>query len=498
MHCPQQTMSAAAIHLSLSVPCGSIGRMPSHSHWLRRKIESLLGVQPDAKPGIYMQVYEASEIFSLNYNLELYLSAGIAILGLVLDSPAVVIGAMLVSPLMGPILGGGMALATSDIYLGIKSLISVTISVAGAIGISALVVWLMPFHSPTTEILARTHPNLLDLGVALLSGVAGSVVVARGSGGGGVTALPGVAIAVALMPPLCTVGFGVGAGFNWEIISGAGLLFLTNLVAIVTAAFLVFYATRMDAPDVRAKLRYSILERISRERLFRFLKGAGLEERIGAIGELRGRLFMLLALLAILFVPLQRSLYQLRDEIGVRSAVREVLTTSLPPGSILSQQLELTSTQVAVQMITTASLGSGKVEEIERELIRRTGKQAELSIRQIASREELALLSERLRPQPVPPPPPAPAKLSEIQTELLARIDGPLKQVWPNEVAPLQGYELAFAPEEILLRIRYQAPRALDAAAAETLTKALSASLDIPTLRLDLVHQRPSRTPARR
>jgi uncharacterized hydrophobic protein (TIGR00271 family) len=120
-----------------------------------------------------------------------------------------------------------------DLYVGIKAIVNLIGSTMVSIGLAAFIVWLLPFHSPTSEILSRTNPNLLDLGVAILSGLAGSLVVCRRSKDGGVAALPGVAIAVALMPPLCTIGFGLGSGGNSVIVGGAALLFLTNLVAIV-------------------------------------------------------------------------------------------------------------------------------------------------------------------------------------------------------------------------------------------------------------------------
>lgn len=119
--------------------------------------------------------------------------------------------------------------------------------------LSAFIVWLLPFHSITSEILARINPNLLDLGIALFSGLAGSVAVCRTAGASGVTTLPGVAIAVALMPPLCTVGYGMGSGWNTRIMGGAGLLFLTNLVAIVISAFAVFLLVGMNTQEVRMK-----------------------------------------------------------------------------------------------------------------------------------------------------------------------------------------------------------------------------------------------------
>ena len=216
----------------------------------RWRLQAWLRVEANAKPRVYEQVLAATEINSLSYWLEIVFSAGIATFGLVENSPAVIIGAMLISPLMGPIMATGLALAVGDLYLGIRAVINLLASITVSIAFAGFLVWLLPFHSATSEIIARTNPNLLDLGIALFSGLAGSVVVCRG-GAEGVTALPGVAIAVALMPPLCAMGFGLGSGPNLEIMGGAGLLFLTNLVAIVACAFLVFLLVGMSTEDVR-------------------------------------------------------------------------------------------------------------------------------------------------------------------------------------------------------------------------------------------------------
>ena len=90
----------------------------------RPLISKALRLDPSTKPQLYAQIYESAEIASAGYLLDLLFSAGIATLGLVLNSPAVVIGAMLISPLMGPILAAGLAFAVSDVYLGIKSFLS--------------------------------------------------------------------------------------------------------------------------------------------------------------------------------------------------------------------------------------------------------------------------------------------------------------------------------------------------------------------------------------
>jgi uncharacterized hydrophobic protein (TIGR00271 family) len=389
---------------------------------------------------------------------------------------------------MGPILAGGLALAAADIYLGIKSLLSVVLSAIVAIAFAALLVWALPFHAPTSEILARTHPNLLDLLVALFSGLAGSVVVCRGGGGGGVTALPGVAIAVALMPPLCTVGFGVGSGWSWPIITGAGLLFLTNLAAIMASAFIAFYAVRMDAPELRMKIDYSILEHASSDGLYRLLTRTRLARTFGDIGKLRWRVLMLVAALGTLFIPLRQSLYQLREESVARTAANEAIRMLAAPGAIFTQQLDMTRDRIILRMIVTDSVPPAKVREAEKLLLRRTGKEVSVQVRKVASEEELAMLRERFR---TPPEPPAPRDLDSMRAELVARLDGPLKEVWPAEQAEIVSYEVGFTPEETLVRVRYKANTALDAAAESMLTKVLRARLSAPALRLVLEHEPP-------
>ena len=159
------------------------------------------------------------------------MSAGIAVLGLLLSSPAVVIGAMLISPLMGPIIGLGFGLALFDAADIKKTLAALVVGVVLAVTFSALVVLLSPLQTVTTEIAARTRPNLFDLLVALFSGLAGTYAMIRGRHG----TIVGVAIATALMPPLAVIGFGLATA-SWSVFLGASLLFLTNLVTIAISA----------------------------------------------------------------------------------------------------------------------------------------------------------------------------------------------------------------------------------------------------------------------
>lgn len=169
--------------------------------------------------------------WSPRYAFMVMMSAGIAVLGLLLSSPAVVIGAMLISPLMSPILGLGFSLALFDFAEMRRSLIALAIGAAAAVIFTALIVALSPLQAPTSEIIARTRPNLFDLAVALFAALAGTFAIIRGRG----DTIVGVAIATALMPPLAVVGFGL-ATWNMPVLGGAFALFVTNFVTIALSA----------------------------------------------------------------------------------------------------------------------------------------------------------------------------------------------------------------------------------------------------------------------
>lgn len=185
---------------------------------------------------------KAESHWSPRFGFMICMAAGIAILGLILSSPAVVIGAMLLSPLMGPILGIGFSLAIGDADWLRESSRALALGTVIAILFCALIVLLSPLQTVTSEIAARTRPNLFDLLVALFSALAGAYAMIRGRG----ETIVGVAIATALMPPLAVVGFGL-ATWNWTVFGGAFALFFTNLVTIALSAALMARIYRFRA-----------------------------------------------------------------------------------------------------------------------------------------------------------------------------------------------------------------------------------------------------------
>lgn len=174
--------------------------------------------------------------FSIDFMVMLGLAAAIATLGLLQDSAAVVIGSMLLAPLMTPMVGAGLALAQANQRLAKSSARSIGFGFLLTLGVSMLVAYVTPGEEITSQVMARVDPNLLDLGIALFSAAAAAYAMARPNLTG---AVAGVAIATALVPPLCSSGIAFAYGSFLHGI-GASLLFFTNLVAIITAAAITF------------------------------------------------------------------------------------------------------------------------------------------------------------------------------------------------------------------------------------------------------------------
>lgn len=185
------------------------------------------------RPSIIDKIRHDSD-WTAHFAFMTLMSAGIAILGLLQNSVAVIIGAMLVAPLMGPILALGFAIATADFKWMKESALTLLGGIALALLLCALIVKISPIEAVTTEIAARTRPTLFDLAVALFSALAGAYAIIRGREG----TIIGVAIATALMPPLAVVAFGFATG-RWSVFGGALLLFFTNFMTIALSAAIV-------------------------------------------------------------------------------------------------------------------------------------------------------------------------------------------------------------------------------------------------------------------
>jgi uncharacterized hydrophobic protein (TIGR00271 family) len=203
---------------------------------LRSFLSELLNIRTNTDMQATKESIIADIPFKGHTSWILICSIFIASIGLNANSTAVVIGAMLISPLMGPILGLGFSLATNDIDLLNRSLKNFMVMVGLSVVTAFLFFWIFPLRDESSELLARVKPDIRDVLIAFFGGTA--LVIARARKGTMASVIFGVAIATALMPPLCTVGFGLAIG-NASYALGALYLFLINTIFIAIATFLV-------------------------------------------------------------------------------------------------------------------------------------------------------------------------------------------------------------------------------------------------------------------
>lgn len=201
---------------------------------LWRKVKEYTQIKEDTDYEATLDSISKSVVFR-GFNVWiLFFAIIVASVGLNVNSTAVIIGAMLISPLMGPINGVGLAIGTFNEPLLRKSLKNLMVMVAISIVASTLYFLLSPISNARSELLARTQPTIFDVFIAFFGGLAGILATSRKSQS--ITVISGVAIATALMPPLCTAGYGIATGQIWYFL-GASYLFFINSFFIALATF---------------------------------------------------------------------------------------------------------------------------------------------------------------------------------------------------------------------------------------------------------------------
>jgi len=215
-----------------------------------------LGVEKESPDYVKEQVTSGIEFKGTNLIILIF-AIVIASVGLNVNSTAVIIGAMLISPLMGPIIGMGYALATYDFILLKRSLKNFTFAVVTSLIASTIYFGISPLNEAHSELLARTTPTIYDVMIALFGGFAGIVAASSKKKG---NVIPGVAIATALMPPLCTAGYGIATA-QWSYFFGALYLFNINTVFIALstmlfARFLKFPPVQTDEVKIKRANRW--------------------------------------------------------------------------------------------------------------------------------------------------------------------------------------------------------------------------------------------------
>ncbi|MAN58358.1 MAG: hypothetical protein CMC08_00815 [Flavobacteriaceae bacterium] len=203
---------------------------------LKKFLQELFDIRSESDRDATIEAVKKDISFKGHTAWILIFSIFVASIGLNVSSTAVVIGAMLISPLMGPIVGIGLSVAINDVETMRRSLINLGVMVFLSVLTAFLYFKLSPLTEETPELLARTYPTILDVLVAIFGGL--GLIVAKTKSGTIASVIFGVAIATALMPPLCTVGYGLAIG-NFNYAGGAIYLFSINAVFIALSTFIV-------------------------------------------------------------------------------------------------------------------------------------------------------------------------------------------------------------------------------------------------------------------
>ncbi len=415
---------------------------------------------PESRRGpIYQSILAAGQM-DPEYVGMLGLAALIALFGLLQNSEAVIIGAMLISPLMNPILSAALALLLGDGSLGRKSAAILALGIAGVIGITCLVAWASPLKQLTPEILARTNPNLLDLFIAFLSGLAGTLAL-RGSSAS-LTIIPGVAIAVAVVPPLAVVGYGLST-HQGSVAGGAFLLFVTNLVAIMISAALVFrlmgFRPRGHADESRLSL------------IYRMAFSAGI--------------------LIVLSIPLLQTLRKAVSQIGLRASVGHALNASFR--TTHSSVSDVTVTQagpeidVHATLRTTRYFETGQINAAQELLRHNLGPRAKLNVDQIlvtqggirpeqAVRSGNALSAEVVRPAAQE----MPFSFKDSAGKMLADLQKQLDELLAGTPVQSVGKATVELAPTLAVRVQLESPEPLNVQMVALLSSQLSTRLSMP------------------
>ncbi|MFP4248237.1 MAG: DUF389 domain-containing protein [Armatimonadota bacterium] len=332
----------------------------------------LPGFHSEIKPKRRRQIYEDVTELSRptgSYYVMMALSTVIAAYGLLIDSAPVVAGAMLVAPLMGPIFGIALALVSNNRRLLWSSLQSELTGIFIALAVGVLI-GLAPLRVPFgSEWLVRTQPTLYDLAIALASGLAGAyaLIDERVS-----PALPGVAISVAVLPPLATCGLAVSAG-EWEMAGGAAMLFTANFFAIQIAGAAIFSIFGM----LRVKRnRRDRIENDEGVKILQFLK----------------RFSLTIIILVVIGIFMTQTLIGLATDHRLEAAIDDTLSAAV--GGISGARISDTSfsredehLRVTAQVLTPRVFTTGEIAAIEDELKEAVDQDVHLVVRSLISRD---------------------------------------------------------------------------------------------------------------
>ena len=369
------------------------------------------------------------------YWIQLILAMGIATLGLVLSSTAVVIGAMLVSPLMGPILELGMGFAVGSSLLVMRASVRVLMSVVVVVAGAALMTMALPFHELTVEITTRTATTALDLLVAAFCALTATYTTVR-PGADSTAAAAGTAIGIALVPPLCVIGFGLGT-FAPAVAGGASLLFTANLSAILVLSVVSFLLLGFNQVDAEIVERDFIDPAVTRTGALVFRVSRTIHRAFGSRYGVAMRVLIPALFLAIVFVPLRRALTEVTWEVRTRDAVRRIVKEASPHAMQTALTVDREALDIRVLVIATSRQARIIEDTLVKRVTRAVGVRPTVTVVAVPNGEMLREAAASQKPATAPVAP---------LGSLRERTGTALQDAFPGEAGQLLTWQLTVLP----------------------------------------------------
>lgn len=449
--------------------------MPRLFNAFQDRAAGALGLEPTRRTPLVHAMLHRAPGDAAGYWLQILIATTLATLGLALGSTAVVIGAMLIAPLMRPIVELAMGLATGSTPLVFRTGVRAVVSAAVVVATSATFSHLLPFHEVTSELLARTAPTLLDLFIAAACALAGAYAVVISSSDVATTAA-GTSIGISLVPPLCTVGYGLSTG-DMDMAKGAALLFTANVTGIVTVATAVFVLLGFGQVDIRQEE-----QTLDEDENIGFATRLGRRLSTGARLGALSRIVIPLALLGAVALPLVRAVEEMTRRTTVRQRVEELLGRK--NGSrVVQYSLDQTSRPVVLRVVIVGDAPAARrLEGVLHRQLRNVGvREAAISVWAVPDALALSALSARLDDVPAVAPVPAveappPRPLGERIRSSWPASAGELLEVWTASDGGFEGS--AVQPHA---RIWHLAP-ALGDAGRELLARAVAVDSSTPMI----------------
>ncbi|HXC25686.1 MAG TPA: DUF389 domain-containing protein [Gemmatimonadaceae bacterium] len=448
----------------------------------QHRLSALLGVDANRRTDTVVTMLQNNARRAPGYWIQLVLATGIATLGLTLGSTAVVIGGMLVSPLMGPIIELGMGFAVGSSLLVIRAAIRVIVSVAVVIAGAALLTLALPFHDVTGEIAARAAPTALDLLIAIFCALTAAYTTVR-PGADTTAAAAGTAIGIALVPPLCTTGFGLGIQ-SFHITSGAALLFTANVSSILLFSVLSFLLLGFDQVNA-ARLETSLhtssadndppSEQLG-DRVIRALRAL-----FGSRYGLAVRVLLPLLFLAAVYVPLRDALDEVTWQVRTRAVIRRILTKDAPGAVQISMEVEQHAVALHLVVVDTTARGGNLEQRLVSRIEHVTGVVPNVTILTVPDARMLATVAANEVGRVSSP---APLTLAALPDS----IGSQLAAAWPTATAgPLVHWNVTLATGKATMVTVKHIGASLGPAGQVLLAHILSRSVGMPVTVTEIV-----------